>query len=85
MDLFHRFLEDWRLLHNRDRATSDALAKIRELQLGLEWDKGDFLLNRKIVNRAVEIDQRSPRHDPYDVPAGFSPKPRLTVSDFEGF
>jgi len=83
--LFDRFLHNWRLIHNRDRATCDALARIKGVQLGLEWEKGETVRNEKIVNRVVKVGERTPPHDTYEVPAGFSPKPRLTVSDFQGF
>ena len=55
------------------------------MQLGREWEKGEFFSNEKIVNRVVEITERVPPHDTYRIPAGFTRKSRLTVSDFEGF
>jgi len=85
LDLFDEYLLSWRLLHNRDRATRDELERIRGLQLGLEWDKGEFLRNEKIVNEVKEITEKQAPPGTYEVPPGLTRKTLLDISDFEGF
>ena len=80
-EVFYTFLENLRLIYNRDETVREELRKIRGIQLRTQIANRKSGWVRKLVAEVVEITDMEPPATTYGIPPDFTRKDRFQIDD----
>jgi hypothetical protein len=80
-DVFYTFLENLRLIYNRDETAREELRKIKDIQMRTRIINQHPGWVRRLVVEVDEITEQVPPGDTYGIPTGFTRKDRFQLED----